>query len=126
MFGGGDDCDACALPYYVTTNGQTQLLGPLAGVKSVRYAGSLYLAVAPGSQISSAAWRFSGAQMTELIPPGIVEVESAVGLDFENHVLVSGRAQNGAHQAWFYNNRVQAWWLVHESPHPIRDLDWTR
>jgi len=126
VFGGGDDCENCTLPYYVTPSGQTQLLAPLAGVKSVRYSGSSYVAVAPGSQMSFAAWRFIGGQMTELVPPGIVEVESAVGLDFENHMLVSGRTQDGRYQAWFFNTRAQHWWLVHESQHPIRDLDWTR
>lgn len=126
VYAGGDSCVGCLLPYRTISNITTLVTSLLEDVRSVRANQLQTIIVAKGTETATSAWRVTSSTVEEFVPPGIVEVQSAVGMDADTNVLVLGQTESGTSQIWLYNRRTSSWWLVHENPMPLRDIDWIR
>lgn len=120
-------CSTCGLPYQLLfgTNDLFVSTGHLENVEMVRYSG-ISVMIARGTHGGRSAWTLIGATVTEFVPPGIVDVVSAVGFESERHLAVIGKTIDDVYELWFYNNRSGEWLRLTQSSNPLSDVDWIR
>jgi len=89
----------------------------------MRYDGQ-FLMIANGSLASKVVWTTINGTVTELIPPGMLAVTSAVRSS-AGHVFAVGEMASGSHEIWLFNVYVKKWFRVYTSSDTLDELDWT-
>ncbi len=60
----------------------------------------------------------------EHAPPGVTDVNSAIAT-INNDLIVSAQDASGTYNLYFYNSRVDEWFLLLESDDNLIEVDWT-
>ncbi len=126
--GAPDGCVPCRQPYVVSTSGGTPsaLTSAVEAPTGLRYDGSALLMVARASSgEGTSAWRLVGSRITELRPPGTIDVDSVAGVGSSGHVVVSARSSaDASYNLWLYNTRTDTWHSVSSGDDDLIDIDW--
>lgn len=126
--GAPDGCEPCRKPYVVSTSGGTPsaLTSAVEEPTGLRYDGDALLMVArASSDEGTSAWRLADDRVTELRPPGALDVDSVAGVGGGGHVVVSARTSDDAnYELWLYNTRNDTWHSILSGDDDLIDIDW--
>lgn len=121
--GGPLGCATCDLAYYTNQADTIPVWPNRSEVDFVRYDGE-FLMIANGSLAPKVVWTMVNGTVTELIPPGMISVTSAVRAA-AGHVFAVGQMTSGSYEIWLFNVYVKKWFPVYTSPDTLDELDWT-
>lgn len=127
---GAGSCPRCVSVYEIPVGGgsPTLIAAPNNRPLSVRKTGSFWTMVTQGATPQTHRLFHLGPNggLSELDPPAFDTIDSAVPLDFDGHIVVSGAATSGQMELWFYNGLKERWHRLHSSSADLIEVDWTR
>ena len=126
---GPRNCPACRSVFAASTSGGRPSLvaAPDDIPKRVRRAGGRFGVVATSTKTKKRhAYVVHGNNTSEVEPPGVVDIDSVVPLDFHGHLLVSGKTNNSSYDIWFFNGRKSRWHRIMKSADDLIEIDWIR
>ncbi|MFB6265302.1 MAG: hypothetical protein ABEL76_17010, partial [Bradymonadaceae bacterium] len=92
----------------------------------VRAAKGGYVTASPAPTTNAdRLFHFKSQSLEQLPSPPGGDIDSAVPLDFDEHVLVSVEESDGNYDVWLYNGLKQRWDPVTETPDDIIEIDWS-